>query len=85
MIRTLITSVMFAALGAGASSAHEIWLEHEGEAVKIYVGDKTGEVDISETSKLFGRDSIKTVPLTVQEDRLTGALGAESDARFFAV
>lgn len=89
MLKRALASLLLAAIATSAS-AHEIWLEREGDAVRAYVGDATGERDQGEgiaklvtTSKLFVGDRSRTIPVTAQPDHLAASVSAAGDLRYY--
>lgn len=89
MLRTLIAALLLTT-GTSAASAHEIWLQREGEQVSIYVGDATGERDQGEaiaklvpTSRLFAADPGRTIPVTAHQDHLAATVKGSGDLRYY--
>jgi uncharacterized GH25 family protein len=89
MLRKTITALLLATLASG-TSAHEVWLEREGEAVKVYVGDATGERDQGEaiaklvaTSRLFLADPASRIPVTAHADHLSAPVTTPGDVRYY--
>ena len=90
MLKRLAFAVVLTLIPLEAIQAHEIWLERSGDSVKVFVGDKTGEVDHGETiekliasSHLFGRDQDKVVSVKAAEDHLLGTVDTQGDVRYY--
>lgn len=90
-----ILAILICAFAAAAAvsapvpaSAHELWLERDGSAVRVYLGDVTGERDtgekiakLAETSELFAADRSRPAPLTARDDHLAATVEAAGDLR----
>lgn len=88
MLKIIATSLLLTA--ATTAPAHEIWLERDRDAVKIYVGDATGERDKGDgiaklvaTSKLFGADRGVIVPVKAQPEYLEASVAGGGDLRYY--
>jgi hypothetical protein len=90
MLKTLITAILLSAMPATGVSAHEIWLERHGDSVRTYVGDATGERDggdtlvkLVPTSRLFGRDAGKALPIAARPAYLVATVADQDDLRYY--
>ena len=89
MLKMFAATALLAA-AATSASAHEIWLERHGDAVRVYVGDATGERDSGETlaklastSRLFGEDRGGAISVTAQAEYLTATFAGHGDLRYY--
>lgn len=85
--KTLLALVLSSV--AVASSAHELWIERDGNGpVRVYVGHAEGEPDsgasvakLEANTKVFTTDVKKVANLSVKNDHLEAAVSEKGDAR----
>ncbi|OYX65172.1 MAG: nickel uptake transporter family protein [Sphingomonadales bacterium 32-64-17] len=89
MFKTLFVTTLLAGAAASAS-AHEIWIERDGSAARVHVGDAAGERDKGEdiaklvvTSRLYETQPDRAFPVTAQPDHLAADVGGAADLRYY--